>query len=162
MDVACIHHNLRMLQIRRAWVPRTVWPSLVTGLVWCAAALSAGYWVLQWPAGPGRTGTPQTPMGEVAEPSAAGLSRALGATPVAAASAPEAGRLQLLGVIAGSTGQGSALIATDGQPPKAYRVGQTVAEGLVLQSLSPQRAQLGARLNGPVQRELQLPALPGS
>ena len=69
----------------------------------------------------------------------------------------DAGRIQLVGVIASMSGQGSALIAMDGQPPKPYRVGQAVGEGLVLQSLSPKRAQLGASLNGPVVREMALP-----
>ncbi|MGV0960207.1 MAG: type II secretion system protein N [Limnohabitans sp.] len=86
------------------------------------------------------------------------LVRALGAMQVAAPDAPETGRLQLVGVIAGTSGQGSALIAVDGQLPKAYRVGQSVGEGLVLQRLSPKRAQLGATMNGPRLQDLQLPA----
>jgi general secretion pathway protein C len=67
--------------------------------------------------------------------------------------------IQLLGVIAGQSGQGSALLAIDGQAPKPYRVGQTVSEGLVLQRLDARRAQLGATLNGPTLRELKLPHL---
>jgi general secretion pathway protein C len=67
--------------------------------------------------------------------------------------------IQLLGVIAGQSGQGSALLAIDGQAPKPYRVGQTVSEGLVLQRLDARRAQLGATLNGPTLRELKLPPL---
>ena len=91
-------------------------------------------------------------------PLAPRLSRALGATAAASPDAPETGRLQLVGVIAGTSGQGSALIALDGQAPKAYRVGQAVGNGLVLQRLSPKRAQLGATVDGPRLQDLQLPA----
>ncbi|MFM6999838.1 MAG: type II secretion system protein N, partial [Limnohabitans sp.] len=84
--------------------------------------------------------------------------RALGATAIGPTAAPEAGRLQLLGVVAEASGQGSALISIDGQAPKAYRVGQTVSEGLMLQSLGAKRAQLGATLSGARQLELQLPS----
>ncbi len=47
-----------------------------------------------------------------------------------------------MGVIASASGQGSALIATDGQPPKAYRVGQTVQDGWTLVSLTARQARL--------------------
>ncbi len=89
------------------------------------------------------------------------LPRALGAvgTEVSSTTLIEASRLALLGVIAGPNGQGSALIALDGQAPKPFRVGQAVGDGLVLQSLGPRRALLGAAVNGPALRELQLPAL---
>ena len=86
------------------------------------------------------------------------LPRALGATESTSAREADAGRLQLVGVVASSSGQGSALIATDGQPPKPYRVGQLVGEGLMLQSLGAKRAQLGATLSGARQLELQLPS----
>jgi general secretion pathway protein C len=87
------------------------------------------------------------------------LPRALGAVGTEASSTTqtEASRLVLLGVIAGPNGQGSALIALDGQAPKPFRVGQAVGDGLVLQSLGPRRALLGAAVNGPALRELQLP-----
>jgi general secretion pathway protein C len=86
------------------------------------------------------------------------MQRALGATAVATADAPQLERLQLLGVIASTSGQGSALIAVDDKAPKAYLVGQAVGEGLVLQNLSPKGAQLGATLDGPRLQVLQLPA----
>lgn len=47
-----------------------------------------------------------------------------------------------MGVIAASSGQGSALIGSDGQPPKAYREGQVVADGLTLADLSPRQVKL--------------------
>jgi general secretion pathway protein C len=48
----------------------------------------------------------------------------------------------LLGVIASASGQGSALIAIDGQPPRAFRMGQIVQDGWQLQSLTPKQARL--------------------
>lgn len=147
-----------MLHNRRAFIFSIRLPSLVTGALWCAAALSAGYWALQFPSSPVILGAPVTAATEGASAQASTqLQRALGATAVAMSDAPETGRLQLLGVIAGISGQGSALIAVDAQTPKAYRVGQAVGEGLVLQNLSPKGAQLGATVDGPRLQVLQLP-----
>jgi general secretion pathway protein C len=55
---------------------------------------------------------------------------------------PASSQFKLMGVIASPTGQGSALIATDGQAPKAYRAGQTVQDGWTLVSLTPRQARL--------------------
>lgn len=68
------------------------------------------------------------------------------------------GRYQLWGVVAGASGRGSALIAIDGQPPKAYRVGQALSEGVYLQSLNHRQAQIGASAEGPSLFALTLPA----
>lgn len=88
------------------------------------------------------------------------LPRILGAVQVEAALPGADDKLiQLLGVIAGQSGQGSALLSIDGQAPKPYRVGQTVSEGWVLQRLDTRRAQLGATMTGPTLRDLQLPAV---
>ncbi len=147
-----------MLHNRRAFIFSIRLPSLVTGALWCAAALSAGYWALQFPPSPVILGAPVTAATEGASAQASTqLQRALGASTVAMSDAPQTDRLQLLGVIAGTSGQGSALIATDGQAPRAYRVGQTVGERLVLQNLSPKGAQLGATVDGPRLQVLQLP-----
>jgi general secretion pathway protein C len=71
------------------------------------------------------------------------VAKALGdAAAVPQAPAQNAAQYKLLGVIASGTGQGSALIAVDGQPPKAFRVGQDVNDGLKLVSLTPRQARL--------------------
>ncbi len=148
-----------MLQNRHSSAPGAVGPSWVAGLLWCAAALSAGYWFWQWPVPSTTSGTSiRLVQGGTSAPTSAQLPRALGGGVATTSLETDAGRIQLVGVIASMSGQGSALIAMDGQPPKPYRVGQAVGEGLVLQSLSPKRAQLGATLHGPGQIELQLPA----
>ena len=72
------------------------------------------------------------------------MAKALGqAASSAANDAPQtSSTYKLMGVIASASGQGSALIATDGQPPKAYRVGQTVQDGWTLVSLTARQARL--------------------
>ncbi len=151
-----------MLQNHRLGAPNWLWPSLVAGLLWCAAALSAGYWFLQMPVGGAQTPPSKVlPAGvESALGAHQGMARAWGVSLAQPAQTTAAGQFQLLGVIAGADGRGSALIATDSQAPKIYRVGQSLGDGLVLQSLSPRGAQFGASLKGPAQLELKLPVTP--
>jgi len=86
------------------------------------------------------------------------VGRALGAVVAPATeAAPQASRFQLMGVIASGSGQGSALIGVDGELPKAYRAGQAVAEGVVLQSLGSREARLGLGTQGPALFTLTLP-----
>ena len=99
-----------MPSFRLSFPVSAVLPSLVTAVFWCAAALGAGYWVLQSPVPSSTLGVP--PMNDTQGDTSAQvftrLYRALGAAAVALPDAPETGRLQLLGVIAGTSGQGSA------------------------------------------------------
>jgi len=146
-----------MLQNRRSFTLGAFGPSLVAGLLWCAAALSTGFWFWQWPVAstPSRSSIALV-QSETSLPTSAQLPRALGVGVATTTPGTGGARIELVGVIASISGQGSALIAVGGQAPKPYRVGQAVGEGLVLQSLSPKRAQLGASLNGPVLREMAL------
>jgi general secretion pathway protein C len=138
-------------------------PALAAGLLWLAAGLSAGYWVLQaW----GRS--PVTPVSAVAEPlpqtDVASVARVLGAVPqsqpVAAAPVSVASRLSLLGVVSRPGQRGAALIALDGQPPRPYTVGATLEGGLVLQSVERRSVKLGPERSGPSTLELTLPPQP--
>lgn len=125
---------------------RWPWRHGLTLLAWSAAAASLVFWFLQFPVQDGMLPASETltVSQRTQAPSDAGLGRALGVvTATAATPTPQATRFQLMGVIAATSGQGSALIGTDGQPPNAYRVGQVVADGVVLQSLGPRQAQLG-------------------
>lgn len=135
-------------------------PALVAGVLWLAAGLSAGYWVLQ---ALGRS--PVTPL-PVATPSliqvdSLAVARVLGAQPLAASSptAPAATGTQykLLGVVDASAAGGAALIGVNGQPPRPYRVGASLEGGLVLQAVSRRSARLGASMDGPATVELTLP-----
>ena len=79
--------------------------------------------------------------------------------PVAQADA----RFRLIGVVApraaAAAAEGLALIATDGKPAKAYRVGTAVDGEMVLLAVHARGASLGPR-GQPAQVALELPALP--
>ena len=140
-----------------------LWPAAGAALLWCAAAASAVFWVLNYPSGSAVQGVPVVQSSDPAttasalQPSVL-LARAWGVqAPVPEVSIAQSSRFQLWGVVAGASGQGSALIAVDGQPPRAFRVGQTVADGVVLQSLGRMQAQLGASAQGAGLFSLSLP-----
>jgi len=138
-------------------------------VIWAAVAASAVFWAMRlWP-------TPIAAPVHVTVVSTAGafngdLSRVLGAD-MPVAGLPETGapqvvadeRFRLIGVVAprarAANGEGLALIATDGKPPKAYRVGKLVDGDLVLLSVHSRGASLGPR-GQPAQVDLELPALP--
>lgn len=140
--------------------PRAGWPAGAAAVLWCAAAASLVFGWLHFPQGqPSVTATVVNADPAMASPDvAAGLRRAWGVQQDAPQiDTAQSMRYQLLGVVAGASGQGSALIAIDGQPPKPYRVGQVVSEGIFLQSLGSREARLGAGLDGPSQINLSLP-----
>jgi general secretion pathway protein C len=130
-----------------------------TFVLWGLVAASAVYWAVKLSSGTG-TGpiAPPAPSAPPSDPAA--IARLLGASPVAAAAAPAASassRFALLGVVAEADGGGAALISVDGKPPKPYRVGASVDEGLVLQSVQPRRATVGPSLRAPPALTLELP-----
>ncbi len=133
---------------------------LITFFVWALVALCAVFWGM-------RLGTPRAVTGgaapavrlpEPVDPQA--LARLLGATGTAADAQPAAGaRLVLVGVVAGPSGAGAALISVDGAAARPYRVGREVPGALYLQSLQPRLARLGPQPDGPTTLTLELPAL---
>lgn len=74
-----------------------------------------------------------------------------------------AGRYKLIGVIAqgGRSGLGSALIAIDSAPAKPYKVGDKLADALVLQSVSARGAALAPSMQEPASITLEVPPLAG-
>jgi general secretion pathway protein C len=116
----------------------------VTGLVWALAAASIVFWVLMWPTQQTAMALAPTAADQTTQATQAQTAKALGdaADPKTHAVQPASSQFKLMGVIASPTGQGSALIATDGQAPKAYRAGQTVQDGWTLVSLTPRQARL--------------------
>jgi general secretion pathway protein C len=143
---------------------RRPWPALLAGLLWLAAGLSAGYWVLQ---ALGRAPVTPVPAMASAPPvvDAALLARALGAlpaaTPLAMAAPVAASRYALQGVVAVGSARGVALIGVDGQPARPFRVGAEVVTGMVLQSVTKQQVRLGASLDSPAAVTLDMPDMPG-
>jgi general secretion pathway protein C len=148
-------------------VPQSRWGlRLATFVAWALAAACAMYWGL-------RLGTaPAGPVAAVVAPAAAAVvdpervARFLGAVPAAAAAAtpvaPASSRFALVGVVAGVSQQGAALIAVDGKPAKPYRVGASVDGNLVLQSVGPRQATLAPAMDAPAAFTLEMPLRPGA
>lgn len=143
--------------------PSGVWGlRLGTLALWALAGLSVVYWGLRLsspPSGPQAAVAPAPAV--VAD--GASVARLLGGGAVApVVAAPSEGRMRLVGVLAGrQSGRGVALIALDGKPAKPYRVGATVDEGLVLQSVGSYEARLGAAHSGPAVITLEMARKPG-
>ncbi|MDR3367576.1 MAG: type II secretion system protein N [Rhodoferax sp.] len=127
---------------------------------------SAAFWVLHWPAGTHGSLNPVATAPDVTIDSGK-VASLLGANP-AAEKAPVANTssaYKLVGVIAeGGIGhqgaRGSALISVEGALAKPFRVGDEVADGLVLQSVHARSAVLG-RVGQTGGVALELPLLPG-
>ena len=134
-------------------------PALAAALLWAAAAGSMLLWWLHRPPAAAPEVAPAGwPAAGAAAPSPEALARALGQTQVPAAAAPELHqRFVLLGVIGTEAGRGSALLAVDGQPAKAFVRGQSVAEGWRLDAVQPRLVRLTPE-GGGAGLELALPA----
>jgi general secretion pathway protein C len=152
-------HNPAMLQISWGSKGTYFWPSASAALLGCAAAASVVFWVLNFPSGMVVQGLPLAQStGPATGPSSVHMAKALGVqAALPDVSIAQSSRFVLWGLVAGASGQGSALIAVDGQPPRPYRVGQTVTDGVVLQGLAPKQAQLGANAQGAALFSLSLP-----
>ncbi|MEJ8838998.1 type II secretion system protein N [Ramlibacter sp. AN1133] len=132
-----------------------------TFALWALAAGSAAYWGLKLSSSTRSVAAPVAVARQVGPVDPVALARMLGSTPAAAAApAPVialSSRFQLLGVAAGArSGGGAAVIAVDGKPARSYRVGSTIDEGLVLQSVHGRQAVIAARDGRPV-LTLELP-----
>jgi general secretion pathway protein C len=125
----------------------------ITACVGAGAAASMVFWGLQLST-PLVLPAQAVPVSLASSPQddGASVANALGHKAPLVNQVPQAGsQFKLLGVISSASGQGSALIATDDQWPKAYRVGQTVQEGLTLVTVSAKHAILKSS-----SRQLQL------
>lgn len=152
-----------MLHIQSSSNPSRWVVKWLTLLVWGLAAGGAVIWALKFPllAKELPAALAQAPAGPSGDQLSVDVARSLGHRadlPSAAVAADL--QFQLLGVVAGGSGGGSALISVGGLPPKAFKVGQTVTEGVVLQRLQSRRAELGTTSSGQAQWTLELPAPP--
>jgi len=135
------------------------WMRAATLLVTAMASGSAAWWALTlsntapWQPSVSALPAPQMDVAVLAQALGAG------AAPVSAALAPAPLAIQLLGVVAGSGGKGHALLLVRDAPPRTYKVGSKLGDGLVLQSVGPRSAQLGADIKGPTRQTLELPPL---
>lgn len=129
----------------------------MTFMVWALAAGSAMYWGLRLSSGLGpTTAAPQVFEATAIDPLV--LARVLGATASTAAPLPSlSSRFVLRGVVAGTPGGGAALIAIDGKPPKPFRVGSVVEEGLLLRSATARQVELSTSQHTPALVILDMP-----
>ena len=136
-------------------------------VIWASVAAAAAFWALRLSDRPMPL-PKQTVMVATADAYQGDLRRLFGGdTPVSAPGAPEAvptdARFHLIGVVAPrsakASDEGLAVIAFDGRPAKAYRVGATVDGDLVLQSVHARGAALGPSGQAP-KVALELAALP--
>jgi general secretion pathway protein C len=144
-----------------------------TLVVWALVAAGGLFWGLRLlvSAPPLPVNTPVAALGTAAR---GDLSRLLGpdtppAAVAAAAEPPPDARFQLIGLLAprspAAAREGLALIAVDGKPAKAFRVGAVIDGPTVLKSVAARSAMLGPR-DGAAQMTLSLappaPAATGS
>jgi len=138
---------------------RSIWPALWAWVLGALVAYSAVAWALQMqglsapfsqlPEAASPLHNPQSGPSILTATDKALVAQALGAPPsklsASDSAAPDVNpshQWALLGVVAGSSGRGSALLSVDGLPPKAYLPGQTVAPGWVLHSVGHGVARL--------------------
>ncbi len=136
-------------------------PRLMAFSLSALAAAGAAYWVLQWPDASVLSSSPMA-ISTTDAPDPQGLVRLLGGGGANAAQAPVTqapSRFVLTGVVADRAQGGAALIALDGQASKLYRVGASVADGLVLQSVTARRAVLVPALSAPAALTLEMKPL---
>jgi general secretion pathway protein C len=141
-----------------------LWRVRVVSLAMAAlAASSVVFWGLKISAPtPVQVSTAALTTAEAEAVDWAASARALGATKnseAPSARALNAQRWVLTGVARAGTSEGMALIATEGQPAKPYRLKSRLEEGLFLVALEPRLAHLGPTPEGPVSISLTLPKL---
>ena len=133
-----------------------------TFAAWALAAAGAGYWGLQITSNGGQANLPPAVSANSASSNAndpAALARLLGAAAPQAVTAANNNRFALKGVVSGALGQEAALIVIDDKPAKAFRVGSTIEDGLILQSAAPRKVTLAASKDGPAVMTLEMPPL---
>jgi general secretion pathway protein C len=136
------------------------WTRFLTFTLGVGLALDATYWILRLPQ---HSGDPITALQftEAPRQDVQGLATWLGQREAAAGVTASNADFRLLGVVAGESMRGSAVIAVSGKAPRTYRVGDPVADGLLLQSVAPRQATLAATAasGAPLVLELAKPQL---
>jgi general secretion pathway protein C len=152
---------------------RPLWNRLATFLVWLLAALCCVYWALKFVRGSvaplsAAVAAPASSVGAVDTQSLAiglgGGKAPAGSSPTEAPAAPsalQAARFLLTGVVVQKTraSSGVALIAVDGKPPRPYRVGSQLTDGVVLHSVAVGKALLSSAMDAAPSLTLDLPQI---
>ena len=141
-----------------------------TFLVWALVAGSGLFWGLRLFVRPAAV-PERTPVASAGPVARGDLTRLLGVdapppTIALAAEPPPDARFQLIGVVAArspaAAREGVALIAVDGKPAKAYRVGAVVDGQTILKSVAVRGVALGPRNDAASQFTLSLTPLPAA
>ena len=130
--------------------------------LWALAAASAVFWGLKLGGTSAPVLAPLPPARAVLSADPGAIARLLGGSPdVATATASQptlASRFQLVGVVAGErSGAGAAVISVDGRPARPYRVGTSLDQGLVLQSVRGRSASIATSMSAQPLLTLDLP-----
>lgn len=146
------------------------WPARSAAFIlWALAALSASYWFtkvsgtsgISTPASALASDAPAVQSDDLARVLGPAIAVAAADTPAIAAPDPST-RLRLLGVVAGRSRKGVALISMDGQPAKPYRVGSALDGGWTLRQVGTRTATLSSDANGVAEVTLELASLSGA
>jgi general secretion pathway protein C len=135
------------------------WPALAGFVTWSLVGLTSVYWASRWMGAGPHEPVPVAPV-RTATIDAEQVARALGAggpSKSEAVPAEASSRHILLGVATDAAGHGVALISTDGQAAKAYRLGAALPDGLVLRTLDARQAGLATDAQAPASLRLDLP-----
>ncbi len=143
-----------MTNTHSSWLPK-----VVTFALSAVAAASVVYWGLkEW-----RIVAPldvSTALSKPAPVTTGMVARALGGrmpSTVSNTAAAPSTRYALVGIVAGRSGGGVALISVDGKAAKPVRVGAFVDDRLILQSIEGRRALLAGGVDKPTEIILDLP-----
>jgi general secretion pathway protein C len=143
---------MRTFSLDRSRLAQTAIVTLATSIALVMLAIVLAHWTWTWIAPAPEAAAPPVATGATTGMRAGGLfGDADAAPPVAVASV--AG-IRLLGVVAGATGTGYAVMQVDGQPIAAVREGRDVAPGLVLMEVHARGVVLA---RGGIRETLALP-----
>lgn len=125
-------------------------PALLRGLAMAACAAGTGVWAALLLAPVPHEFPPALETAEQAAPDTSAVAQWFGGQALRV-------RVAVSGVIASNDGGGAALLSVDGAAPRAYRAGQTLAPGVVLESVS--RTSISISQDGVVE-SVALPVKP--
>lgn len=157
MGLHGLDHNLSMSTSSPITSFRHGLLAMMTVGVWLAAMGGLTFWALQWQRPSAPMVTAVAVNAELSTGNRNHAAKALGYSAPVLERAQVVHQFKILGVIAAASGQGSALISSDGLAPKAYKVGQVLEGGWQLQSLTPKQARL---VKGPASVLLELSGTP--
>lgn len=131
-----VHERRRVAALQGAKVhnsttlPRIDLPALVRAAAMAACAVGVGVWGALLLAPTPSQLPPALDVSAAAPRDTAAVAQWFGGAALRV-------RVVASGIIAGEDGFGAALLSIDGGPPRAYRVGQTLAPGVTLHAVAP-------------------------